>query len=141
MNRINPLLPLKYRTRSQEDAQGMVEFALVVPLVLLLIVGAFVFAYLFYAWITIENAARAGVRYATTGAYNLAYCVDGPDAGTQACDGDGKAEEIDAARIPSIHDEASQVLIGLPFDFTVGQNAPGYIDITVCSGRSVGGTP
>ena len=66
-------------------AQGMVEFALILPILLLLIFGIMEYSRLFYAWIIIENAARSGVRYAVTGNYNYAYCVDGPDQGGQYC--------------------------------------------------------
>ena len=54
----------------KKRGQGMLEFALVLPIVLLLIVGIIEFARIFEAWLVITNAARTGVRYATTGEYN-----------------------------------------------------------------------
>ncbi len=52
-------------------AQAMVEFALVLPLLLVLIIGIFEFGRLFYAWLIIENSTRFGIRYATAGSYDF----------------------------------------------------------------------
>ncbi|OQX65497.1 MAG: hypothetical protein B5M51_00575 [Anaerolinea sp. 4484_236] len=117
-------------------AQGMLEFALVLPILLLLIFGILEYGRLFYAWIVIENAARSGVRYASTGNFNSVYCVDGSDPGGQACDGEGKIAEIDDARIPSIRDEAETILFGNPIDSTASESQPGYFKTTVCSGSA-----
>jgi Flp pilus assembly protein TadG len=45
--------------------QGIVEFALLLPILLLLIVGVFDLGRAFHALITITNAAREGARYGT----------------------------------------------------------------------------
>lgn len=118
----------------KRKAQGMVEFALVLPILLLLIFGIIEYSRLFYAWIIIENAARSGVRYAVTGNYNEDYCVDGPDQGGQKCDGEGRYDEIDLARIPSIRDEAQKILFGNIVDYNVTENDPNYLHTTICSG-------
>ena len=77
----------------------MVEFALVLPLLLIVVVGIFEFSRLLYIWIVLENSTRYGIRYATTGVYNPDYCQSmyGRDCSTDA--------EVDAARIPSIKDD------------------------------------
>jgi hypothetical protein len=113
----------------------MVEFALVLPILLFLLFGIIEFSRLFYSWIVVENVARVGVRYATTGEYNPAYCVDGPDAGTEACAGDGKADEIDKARIPSIKDEVRRLTIGFPYNESLAQSDEYYYKITICSNK------
>jgi Flp pilus assembly protein TadG len=41
----------------------MIEFALVLPLLFLLIINAVNFGGMLYAWITVSNAARTGVQY------------------------------------------------------------------------------
>lgn len=46
-----------------EKAQELVEFALVLPLLVLLLFGAIDLGRLFHATITIANAAREGARY------------------------------------------------------------------------------
>ena len=80
----------------RNKAQAMVEFAMTVPIILLLVFGILEFGRLFYAWIIIENATRFGIRYATTGNYNSTYCPVG------GCSTD---TDVDDARIPSIKDE------------------------------------
>ncbi len=52
----------------------MVEFALALPVLLLLLFGVIEFGRLLQAWMAIQNAARFGIRYAVTGEYNLSYC-------------------------------------------------------------------
>lgn len=46
------------------EGQALVEFALMVPLLFLLIVNMVNFGGFFYAWITVANAARVGAQYA-----------------------------------------------------------------------------
>ena len=83
----------KWKTMTRrKKAQAVVEFALVLPVLLVVVFGLLEFGRLFYAWIIIENATRFGVRYATTGNYNSAYCTSGCTTDT----------DTDAARI-SIH--------------------------------------
>ncbi len=50
--------------------QTMVEFALTLPILLLLMFGVIEFARIFQAWITLENAARTAARYAVTGQWD-----------------------------------------------------------------------
>ncbi|MGQ0602637.1 MAG: TadE/TadG family type IV pilus assembly protein, partial [Anaerolineales bacterium] len=65
------------RTTKRSLGQGLVEFALVLPVLLLLIFGIIEFARLFAAWLAIQNAARFGVRYAVTGRFDPQYCDEG----------------------------------------------------------------
>jgi Flp pilus assembly protein TadG len=44
---------------------------------LLVLFGIIEFARILQAWLSVENGARFGVRYAVTGQYNLAYCQPG----------------------------------------------------------------
>ena len=46
------------------EGQSLIEFALSLPMIFLLIVNLVNFGGFFYAWITVENAARAGANYA-----------------------------------------------------------------------------
>jgi Flp pilus assembly protein TadG len=50
-----------------ERGQSLVEFALLFPLLFLLIVNAVNFGGFLYAWITVANSARAGAEYALLG--------------------------------------------------------------------------
>ena len=50
--------------RRKEDGQYTVEFALVLPILILLIFGMLDFGWLFYNKIEVNNASREGARYA-----------------------------------------------------------------------------
>lgn len=52
------------REGSSSEGQALIEYALMVPLLFLLIVNAVNFGYFLYTWITVSNASRAGVQYA-----------------------------------------------------------------------------
>jgi hypothetical protein len=57
---------------SSRGGQALIEFALVVPLLFLLIVNAVNFGAFLFAWITIANAARAGAQYWALGSNAVA---------------------------------------------------------------------
>jgi len=119
--------------RRGATSQGLVEFALILPVLLLTIFVIIEVARLLHAWLAIENGARFGVRYAVTGEYDDAYCLALPGA----CAPQG---EKDLARISSIKDVANVGAVAILKNAavtTVGQ--PGFFKITVCSNKpSVG---
>jgi len=55
------------KTRKNEKGQGLVEFALVVPLLLLLVIGIFEFGRAWMTKNTMTGAAREAVRVAVVG--------------------------------------------------------------------------
>lgn len=57
-------------TNLRRRGQTLAEFALTLPLLLLLIFGVIEFGRIFQAWVTIENSAREAIRYTTTGQYD-----------------------------------------------------------------------
>ncbi len=57
-----------FKLRKNEKGQTLVEFALVLPVLLLLVLGLIQFGIIFSAQIAITNAAREGVRVAAVGA-------------------------------------------------------------------------
>lgn len=113
-------------------AQAMVEFALVLPILLAVIVGLIEFGRLFYTWLIIENSTRFGIRYATAGSYNVAYC---PPDGTPCSDPDPNDErdEIKIAREPSIRDETLRMIVGFYYNQSLAQTDINYLNVTVCS--------
>jgi Flp pilus assembly protein TadG len=50
----------------QEHGQALVEFALVLPLLILLMVGVFDLGWGIYCYTVVSSAAREGARYGTT---------------------------------------------------------------------------
>ncbi|MCJ7512288.1 MAG: pilus assembly protein [Anaerolineales bacterium] len=116
--------------RERRRGQGLVEFALTLPLILLIIFTIIELARVLHAWMAIENGARFGVRYAITGEYNSTYCSGYPGG---ICDAQN---EEDAARIPSIKDSATAGAAAILRDATAGVGQPGYFKITVCSTKS-----
>jgi Flp pilus assembly protein TadG len=74
-----------YRRRSPRvdtasRGQSLVEFALVLPLLLLILLGIIQFGFIFNTQVTITNAAREGARAATIYPYSLAGSQSGPPA-------------------------------------------------------------
>src|SRR5688500_18998646 len=60
--------------------QALVEFALVLPLFILMLVGVFDFGRIIWARNALENAAREGARFAIVhGGSELTKCPVGPD--------------------------------------------------------------
>ncbi len=135
-------------------AQGMVEFALALPVLLLLVFGVIEFARVFQAWLSVQNGARFGVRYAVTGEYNITYCDEaGIALGLTAADNadgqidcrvlpsydpdfeDMQAALIDYARIPSIEDVARQGAMAILKDTSATVGNPRFFKVTICSSR------
>lgn len=136
----------RYRTTS---AQGMVEFALALPILLLLTFGIVEFGRLLQAWLALENGARFAVRYAVTGEYNVDYCDEaGVALGLTAEDGDADCKVFPAvnatddekeeareqtqalqdwARLPSIRDAALGAAAGISYDGSVSGDYMQYL--------------
>lgn len=54
----------KSKKDKKEDGQAMVEFALILPVFLLILCGIIDFGWLFYNQLSLNNACREGARYA-----------------------------------------------------------------------------
>ncbi|BCY16933.1 hypothetical protein hrd7_07820 [Leptolinea sp. HRD-7] len=135
-------------------AQSMVEFAIALPVLLLLTFGVIEFGRLLQAWLALENGARFGARYAITGEYNKAYCgAAGAALGyaaEDAADGevdckvtvadpatatdaeketarDHTQELQDWARMPSIRDAALAGASGIALDESVSGDYLQYL--------------
>lgn len=117
--------------RVRVRAQGLVEFALILPVLLLTIFVIIELARVLHAWLAIENGARFGVRYAVTGEFDLAHCTAlyaGPCI---------TESQEDGARIPSIKDvtQVGAVAI-LKNDAITTVGDPGFFEVTVCSSKA-----
>ncbi|HET92016.1 MAG TPA: pilus assembly protein [Chloroflexi bacterium] len=65
-----------FQSDGVRHGQTMVEFALILPLLLLLLFGIIEFGLIFHAWLTVESGARQAARYAVSGEYNTTYCPE-----------------------------------------------------------------
>jgi len=111
-------------------AQGLVEFAIILPVLLVSIFVLIEFGRLFHAWLAVENGARYGVRYAVTGEYDPQYCAHGASA-----DGVCQMEEDEPlARIASIHDVvwAGSTSILRTDEDEVNPEQSTYFNVLVC---------
>ena len=66
---VTPFLWKRFRQDSSRS-QGVVEFALALPILLMLVFAIIDFSLLFSAWLLIQNMSRQAVRYAVTGEFN-----------------------------------------------------------------------
>jgi len=107
--------------------QSMVEFMMMLPLILTMIFGIIETARIFHAWLSVENAARMGIRYAVTGVWGEDACIElfGSD-----CGDDAQGEQ---ARLLSVEKAAIAGSAAIIMDQSVGENAPGFFEVTICS--------
>ena len=116
----------------RRTGQGLVEFALILPVLLILVFVVIEVARVLHAWLAVENGARFGVRYAVTGEFDGNYCVVYGHPGGVCLD----PTEEDGARIPSIGDAVSAGAVAILRDATattVGEG--GFFKVTVCSNK------
>ncbi len=90
--------------------QSLVEFALIIPTIVLIIFVVFEFSCMFQNWLTIQNIAHGAARYASTGAGYR----DGSNA-----------------RLGYIKDEAVKRTTSLNIDASAGPLTPGYFHVYV----------
>jgi hypothetical protein len=57
-------------SQRRRKGQTLAEFALTLPILLILLFGIIEFGRIFQAWVTLQNSARAAARYASTGIFN-----------------------------------------------------------------------
>ncbi|MBZ0299416.1 MAG: pilus assembly protein [Anaerolineae bacterium] len=58
------------RIKRRRKGQTLAEFAITLPILLILVFGVIEFGRVFQAWVTLQNAARTAARYASTGQFN-----------------------------------------------------------------------
>ncbi len=118
-------------THRRSRGQAMVEFALVLPVLLILLMVLIEVARLFSAWLIVENSAREAARYAVTGEFNPAHC----DAYCSSTDRTTREAAEDRARLESIKDAARGASGGILVDFNTARDTRSFISFVVCSSR------
>lgn len=93
----------------QERGQDLVEYALILPLFLFLVISVIEISVLFFSYVTVSNAAREGARVAATVA---------SDSCNQACI-DALAREAALALTTGLPNDSIQVNISHPDSFAV----------------------
>ena len=118
---------LRERTRGQ----AMVEFVIALPILLFVIFGIIEFARMVFAWMAVQNAARFGIRYAVTGEFDDAYCVDaGNLLGAAHVGADTDGGDPQDCKIPNTYtgtdkDEKERELIDMARLFSIRDVAVG----------------
>jgi hypothetical protein len=145
-------------SRRRTRGQSLVEFALILPILLLMMFGIIEFARIFYSWLIVTNAVRTGERYAVTGEYMDKYCDDANmivgDADADECDDETHKQPVtnreyrsieeDYARLLSIIEVTNAASVGLltqtdrtqPTEPTLLYKDSGYFHVVVCSTRT-----
>ncbi len=57
--------------QNKEKGQSLVEFTLVLPILLILLLGIVVFGQIFFSYMVIQNASRDAARYGSVGATDI----------------------------------------------------------------------
>jgi Flp pilus assembly protein TadG len=95
--------------------QSLVEFALILPALVLMIMGLFEFARMIQVWLTLQNCAQAAARYATTGQEHADPLVD----------------KWDTARLATIKEEALNKAVTLNIQTGAGPSDLGYFQVNI----------
>ena len=111
----------------QPSGQALVEFLLIFPLICAMVLGIIEAGRITYSFLSVENAARHGIRYAVTGEWSSEACTElfGEDCV------DGTQEQ--AARVLSVEEVALAGSSSIFIDGSAAQDEPGYFDVTTCS--------
>lgn len=62
-----------FKALKKENGQAVVEFAIILPLLMLLLCGIIEFGWLFSAKLATNNCAREGARYASVNCHYITY--------------------------------------------------------------------
>jgi Flp pilus assembly protein TadG len=95
--------------------QTLVEFSLVLPTLMVVILGMVEFGRILQVWITVQNCAQAAARYATTGQQSVDPSID----------------KWDSTRLAAIKAEAVRKAVTLKINTSVGPSSPGYFHVYV----------
>lgn len=74
-------------SRRRESGQAIVEFALTLPILLLLVFGIIDFGWLFFNKMGVENASREGARYAIVNSASGSVSADVTSLARDYCQG------------------------------------------------------
>lgn len=99
-----------FKRHPRSTGQALVEFAIIAVGLLMLIFLIIEAARILWAWGTVQNAARAGARYAITGNYEIDCATQDIPKYADLC------ASFDTYRPASVINEAHRTLTGLPLN-------------------------
>ena len=106
--------------KNKKIGQSLVEFALMLPVLMLIIMGLFEFGRIFQVWLTLQYSAQAAARYATTGQNWV----------------DPASDQWDAVRLAAVKTEAKNEAATLDIQPSAGVFDPGYFIVSVLASDS-----
>lgn len=83
---------MSLKRKNKNLGQALLEFALILVVLLMIIFLIIEASRIMWAWITVQNAARAGARYAVTGDYDPFCATNGIPRYQYLCDEDNPAQ-------------------------------------------------
>ncbi len=108
------------KRRDKTVSQSFVEFALILPVLMLMIMGLFEFGRMLQVWLTLQYSAQAAARYASTGQEGVPPTVD----------------IWDSARLAATKAEALKNAVTLDIQPSAGVFDPGYFRVDVYASDS-----
>lgn len=108
------------KNRKHPLGQTLVEFALILPTLMIIIMALFEFGRMFQVWLTLQYSAQAAARYATTGQQWV----------------DPGMDPWDSARLAAVKAEAQNNAATLAINPSAGQFEPGYFHVYVYASDS-----
>lgn len=100
------------KKRKNEKGQSIVEFALVIPLLLIFVMAIIEFGFMFNAYLTISSASREGARLGALGETNTAIELR-VDSVSNTLD----LNNINVAVTPSSRDRGDMVRVTVSYDY------------------------
>lgn len=118
-----------YGIRRKIRGQGLVEFALILPILLVTLFVIIEMARVLHAWMAIENGARTGVRYAVTGEYDPSNCNNGFTGDTCMFASDESEARVESIHLASWAGSSSIVRVG---EYEAEADEPSFFKVIVC---------
>ena len=116
------------RIKRNHHGQSLVEFALILPLLLMLVLGAIDFGRLFYTKIIITNAAREGAYYLVSHTNSASVIADATSAA------EAEAQNAGVTSIAVIFNPNSGFVPNEPVEVTVTATVPGLLVLGLFDG-------
>jgi Flp pilus assembly protein TadG len=132
---------LRHRMRGKEGGQDLIEFALVLPLLLVLSVGILDFSLAFMSWTALVNATREGARASVSRPLDLytSSCASGDVPNSPATVLQVKARVQEFARGLNLATSDVTVTCAWPQTATTGAvTVEVYKTYTLLTGRMIG---